>query len=226
MAVAGSITALFLRGFKLNNFTDNFKNKSFETPSFDVWLLKTTNYSEKMDAYKDGLAAANQGLGVYVIPEESQWTWVAGVYTDEAIAVETLNQCHLSTDTKVALYQIKGKKFQIRTEAVGSCQRILVAVQNVFYLLLDLRNQINDNYATNNIQLELTRLLNQIKGCVDELQKINLTLQSQLIATIIYTANQNILGLQDVINLEMNGKNNLAIVNTALLKIIFSLDNF
>ena len=76
------------------------------------------------------------------------------------------------------------------------------------------------------LQLDLTAEYNQIKSSADDLQTLNANWQSEVIATIIYTANQNLLGLQEIIYNDAQKAPSLAIINTALLKTIFSLDNF
>ncbi len=222
VATAGSITALFLRGFQIKDFAEQLKAKNLDTPTLEVWLLETPGYHDKMDAYQAGLAASSNGLGVYVLPVQEQWTWVACAYKTKDDADNALKQINLSTTTKVEHYQITGKKIQISPDVFVPCQQILTSVKNVFNLLFDLRDAISNSTNIKDIQLQLTTEYNQIKSGVEVLQKLNATLHNQLIATVIYTANQNILSLQDIIF----DTPNLATVNTALLKTIFSLDNF
>ena len=218
--------ALFLRGFNFHNYTEQLKGKQLETPTLDVWLVEVPDYSGKMDAYKNGIAAAKYGYGVVVMSDHGAWTWVAGVYTTENAAKEALNQPGLPPQAKIRSYQISGKKFQIDSEAFEPCHQVLTAVKKVFHLLLDLRMSICQKSNTNNLQLDLTTAYNQIKSSAEILQTLNVTHQSELIATVIYTANQNILGLQDVICLDSSEQTDMATINTALLKAIFSLDNF
>ncbi len=226
MVTAGSIAALFLRGFKIQDIPDQFKNQTLTTPTMEVWLVQVDGYDSKMAAYKSGIVAANSGWGVYVVPEDEKWTWVASVYTSETEANEALTQTGLPEHASSQLYKITGKNFQIASDAVTPCRQVLTAVQNVFNLLLNLRTAINDAIDMGNLLLDITAQYNQIKSGAETLQTINATLQNQLIATIIYTANQNILSLQEIMRGDSSNPCSLATVNTALLKTIFSLDNF
>ncbi len=221
----GSITALFLRGFNLKEFNNHLKCKVLETPTMKVWLLEKQNYNDKLDAYKAGMAAENVGLGVYVLPDKTQWIWVAGVYLTESDAADALRRSGMSNDVIIQSYQILGKKIQVDSEVFESCQNILKSIENIFQLLLDLRSAINITTKKNNIQLDLTVQYNQIRNSAENLQTINATLHDLFVTTLIYTANQNTLCLQDIINTNSDSID-LAIINTALLKTIFSLDNF
>ena len=223
---ASSITALFLRGFKVKNFTEQLKNKDIETPTLEVWLLETQNYDSKMDAYKTGIAAADIGCGVYVLPENEKWTWVAGVYSTRTEAEGVLNQSTSLINAKIQLYQITGKKFHIKAEAIDACRQVLNSVYNIFDLLLNLRIALNKATIADKLLLDLTTQYNLVKSGAETLQNLNTNLQSEFIATVIYTANQNILSLQDIICTNTKKTFSLATLNTALLKTIFSLDNF
>ena len=226
VVTAASITALFLRGFTIDDLTDQFKNQSLTTPTKQVWLVQTTGYDDKMDAYKAGIAAAGNDWGVYVLPDNGKWTWVAGVYTTAEESDEALKQSGLPTNASSKLYQITGKSFQLAPDAAVACGQVLTAVENVFNLLLDLRTAINKAADSGNLILDLTAQYNQIKGSSETLQTLNANLQNQFVATVIYTANQNILSLQDIVCSDANHPVSLAQINTALLKTIFSLDNF
>ena len=215
-----------MRGFRFQDFKAQITNKELCTPTLDIWLLKIPNYDSKIDAYKAGISASNAGWGVYVLPENNKWTWVAGVYATESDANTALSQAELPTDAIIHKYQINGKKFSLESEAYEPCQKVLYAVQSVFNLLLDLRLEINQAGDVNNLQLALTTAYNEIKDGAETLQRLNTNLHHEFIATVIYTANQNILGLQDVICLNQNTLPSLTTVNNALLKTIFSLDNF
>ena len=227
VVTAGSVAALFLRGFKVQNLTDQLKNKELQTPAMEVCLIETKGYESKMAAYQAGIAAKDGGFGVYVLPDvNSQWTWVAGVYANEKDANDTLSQNVLPADAKVEKYQIVGKKFKVDPAALEPCQQVLTTVQNVYNLLFELRMAVMENNEIKDLQLALTTLYNQIKNNTETLQTLNDKLQSQIIASLIYTANQNILGLQDIIYADTVYALSLATVNTALLMTIFSLDNF
>ena len=222
-----SIVALFLRGFKFKDLAEQINSKELQTPTMQVWLLKVQGYDSKMAAYQAGLTAADDGLGVYVMPDSGKWTWIASVYANQDAAQnELINYVNLSSDAKIFAYQINGKKFQIMPEALAACQQVLLSVQNVFKLLLDFRTAVNSGDDITCLQLDLTAEYNQIKSSADDLQTLNANWQSEVIATIIYTANQNLLGLQEIIYNDAQKAPSLAIINTALLKTIFSLDNF
>ena len=222
----GSVTALFLRGFRFEDLGKQRGKQNLQTPTMEVWLVQTMGYAEKMDAYKAGVAAAGNGHGVYVLRESGKWTWVAGVYRTQAEANDALNQTGLPSTANSALYQIKGKSFPVAGDVLAQGRQVLSAVQNVFTLLLDLRTAIIDKGDTGNLLLDLTAEYNQIKSGAETLQTLNTKLQSPLLATLIYTANQNILNLQEIVYSDANSPCNLATVNTALLNAIFSLDNF
>lgn len=224
MITAASVTALFLRGFRVKSFAEQLKSKDVITPNMSVWLIVTPDYNNKMDAYKDGIAAAHDGYGVYILPDDEQWTWVAGVYNTESDAKHALQQSIISEQTEVRSYQIKGKKFAVDAAALEPCRQVLSAVQNVYNLLIELRTAMQQTGEINNLQIEITTQYNQIKSGVEALQSLNSTIQSDFIATIIYTANQNILGLQNIVGI--TNSLDLSTINNALLKTIFSLDNF
>lgn len=224
---AASITALFLRGFKIENLTEKFSNQEIQTPTIQVWLVQTANYTDKMEAYQAGIRAASSGLGVYVLPEKEKWIWVAGVYLTEADADSALNSANLPENASTKSYQITGKKFQLAPDAAEECCQILTAVQTVFNLLLNLRTAINNTSEdTSQILFDLLTQFNQLKSSTETLQTLNITLQNQLINTMIYSANQNILSLQEIVNHDASKPFSLVRVNTALLNTIFSLDNF
>ncbi|MBS7401018.1 MAG: hypothetical protein KIG16_00710 [Eubacteriales bacterium] len=224
VVTAASVAALFLRGFRVQDFTAQLKAKDVETPTLDVWLVEGGNYDSKMDAYKAGLAAANQGWGVYVLPVDGKWAWVASVCNSEAEAQSQFEQSGLSSTASVKLYTIKGKKFAVDESAFSACQQVLSAVRNVYDLLLEMR-QLNAQYEDiGNLQINLTSVYNQIKDGVETLQTVNESLQSDFITTVIYAGNQNVLGLQGVIS--TNSTVSASTINNALLKTIFSLDNF
>lgn len=226
MITASSVVALFLRGFKIQDFTEQLKSKSLATPAVEVWLIKTPNYPDKLDAYKAGINAARSGFGVYVLPENSNWTWVASACRTENEAREIFSTSGLSDESIIQPYQIQSKKISIEKDAYESCSQILTAVQAVIDSLFNLRTTLAAKMDLNNLKIELTSHYNQIRTNTESLQKLNTNLHSEVIATIIYTANQNILSLQAIIGLNQSDKNALATVNTALLNTIFSLDNF
>ncbi|MCM1403894.1 MAG: hypothetical protein NC133_00055 [Prevotella sp.] len=221
-----SIAALFLRGFKIQDLPNQFNQKTLQTPTMDVWLLEIQDHDSKMEAYKTGVRAINNGWGVYVLPDGEKWTWVAGVYVTENDANDAMGQIGLPENAQLKLYQITGKEFQMTPEEFEPCHQILSAVKNIFNLLLELRTAIVEANESNQLLLDLTTEYNLIKNGADTLQTLNANLQNPLLATIIYTANQNILSLQEIICSETTKTCSLATVNTALLKTIFSLDNF
>lgn len=223
VATAASITALFLRGFRVKDFTQQLNSKEVATPDLNVWLIETPNFMDKMDAYKAGIAAADSGFGVYVLPDNSKWCWVACVYNTEEDANHALQTNHLE-NAVVKEYSIKGKQFTVDKSAVEPCQQVLDTVQKVYDLLIELRTVYQQNNDTSNLQIDLTTLYNQIKSYVEALQTVNATIQSDFVATVIYTGNQNILGLQELVGTTKNF--HMSDINNALLKTIFSLDNF
>ena len=203
-----------------------FNQEEVVTPSIDVWLLATSGYSDKMDAYKAGIAAAVHGAGVYVLPVGNKWTWVAGVYQNESDANEALKQDWLPTEATIELYQITSKKFQVASEACEPCRQVLTTVKKIYQLLIELRTTVVGKTDRSQILHGLIREYNKLKSGTDRLQTLNATIQEKLIATLIYMANQNILGLQEIVCADVNTQPNLATLNTALLMTIFSLDNF
>ena len=220
-----SITALFWRGFRLDDIPKQFTQQSLTTPAMQVWLIEFDNYDDKMTAYKAGVAASNEGLGIYVLPSSGKWTWVASVYQTEEFANDALQKIKIPNAT-VKCYEIEERKISVPSEAKETGNQIITAIQNIFNLLLKLREAISQSQNTNNIILALTEQYNQIKEHTETLQNINQSLQDEFLATIIYSANQNILSLQKIVQGNNSFSCSLAEVNTALLKTIFSLDNF
>ena len=178
-----------------------------------------------MDAYKAGLAAASNGYGVYVVPgDDNEWIWVAGVYNTEDEALAVLQGGGLSDTCQVRPYTIQSKQFSVDGSVFTTCQQVLNTVQKVYDNLLSLRIAVDQNYEIHSLQIELTTQYNQIKDAAERLQTQNSKMKSDLLATLIYTANQNLLVLPEIISIDT--KPSLAVINSALLKAIFSLDNF
>lgn len=219
-----SITALFLRGFKFQNLTNN---NYFKTPLIKVWLLQTPGFDTKMEAYQTGISSQQQQWGIHVIFNQNQWHWVAGVYTTDVDANQALQQAqNLPPNVYIQIYQIKEKKFYTSKETATLCNETLKTIENIFFTLIELRNNAISAINNNNIQLNLINQYNDIKVKGESLQEINTNLQSPVIATVIYSVNQNLLGLQNIVSHDTITPHNLAEINTALLMTIFSLDNF
>lgn len=224
MAVAASITALFLRGFKFEDLPNQFTGQNFETPAMKVWLVQSQPYADKMEAYRNGMASANESLGVYVISVNNQWHWVAGAYMTQEEANSAIeNNKNLSNAVSV-LHEVKSKTFKISSELITPCRQMFDNIISVTELLFRLRDNIINNLQDPQILLDLTEKYNAIKNSVQELQTLNATQKNELLASFIYTGNVNILSLQEVVC--GSHQNNLSTINTAILKIIFSLDNF
>ena len=219
-----SIVTLFLRGFKFRDIENQVFGQEIKTPVMKVWLLEKVGYSNKMAAFKAGIGAAQSGLGVYVINEDNQWRWVAGVYKTFEDAQKALSMNSVALNLSIRECKIESKNFKISRDAMQFCQDILNSVVSVFEMLLTLRDNVEKNKFTENLTMSLTTEYNLIKDNIQKLQDINATLKSPLVASIIYTGNQNILSLQEIVC--GNNSYNLAALNTALLKTLFSLDNF
>ena len=227
VATIGSIMTLFLRGFNIKDYTNQLNSKILVMPEAEVWLLEKTGFNDKIDAYQAGIATAEAGCGIYVIPQNNQWTCIAGVYTSKDEANNVLKQIGTNIGMEIKPHRISSRRIKILSEAFDTCQNVLKIVQNVFDLLLKIRKNINQSTnEINNLRLELIAQYNQIKSNVEILQKLNANLHDQIIATVIYTANQNILSLQEIISSDKTQPIKLTTINTALLKTIFSLDNF
>lgn len=224
VAVSASIVALFMRGFQLKDLKTHLTTQSLETPAMRVWLIKSQPYDDKMKAYKAGINSYSNGLGVYVICDNNQWYWVAGAYTTQDEAKEVIQKNEILKNTSCILYEIKTKNFKIDGEAIMPCRQIFESGQKVVQLLFGLRTTIQNEVENKDLLLEIIAEYNKIKNNAEELQKLNTTLKSDLIASVLYTANVNILSLQDIVF--ANGQLSISTVNTALLKIIFSVDNF
>ena len=221
---AGSITALFLRGFQLQDLPKHFNYQTLQTPKLKVWMIEVQDFNDKMTAYKMGVASAKSGLGVYVVPDGDKWKWVAGVFMTENEALQAISDSKVNNLT-CQVYEIESKSFNLMSEASEPCRQTLTAVQKIFQLLLELRNTKRESRDFNQLVINITSQYNKIKNSVEVLQSLNTTLKSDLIASIIYTANLNILSLQEIIY-GNNQECSLATINTVLLKTIFSLDNF
>lgn len=223
LAVAASMTALFLRGFKISDLVKD--ESKVTTPSMTVWLVKTDGYDSKMAAYKAG---ANQttGFATYVYEENDQWTLVEGVYLTDTEANTLLQNPQLPEKTVSSKYDIVGKEFKLDTALAKTCNAVLDTIKQTFNKLLEMRNLFTEGHDLKNAVLALTDYYNLLKNYATALQEKNIDAKSTLVATIIYAANQNILGLHEVIFGNSNGNAYLSLINTALTKSIFSLDNF
>ncbi len=226
VAVIVSTTILFVRGFRLRDLSRQFNYQTLETPAIKVWLLEMDGFQDKMTAYKKGISAGNDGLGVYIITTNNQWKWVASVYTNENEAKNVLKSSKSLSEANCNLYEIKSKSFQIPKETTSSCRQVLSTVQNIFDLLVQLRTAFLSFNNIDNLIFDITQLYNDLKITTEKLQGFNTEYKSEIIATLIYTANQNILSLQDVIYGNKDKHCSLATLNTVLLNVIFSLDNF
>ncbi len=220
-----SIAILFLRGFRFGDLSKRFNQEELVTPAMKVRLVEVDGFQDKMAAYKKGVLAASEDLGVYVLSDGSQWKWIAGVYMSEEEARQVINQSDFLKSANCKFYEIKSKKFKIYPEAMKPCCDVFVTVKNIFDLLLHIRTCILESQNIEGILIDVTNKYNELKDTVEKLHLLNEKFKSEIIATLIYTANQNILSLQDIIY----GNNNncsLATLNTILLNVIFSLDNF
>lgn len=223
VVTAVSITTLFLRGF---TFKDLNPNNHFQTPSMEIWLLQSSDYDTKMEAYQAGISSQKEQWGIYVISNQGHWHWIAGVYTTEDDAMQALQQPQTPNNVSVKSCQITGKQFQLSDDAAIVCQDAITAIQDIFTKLIELRSLVTKSANTSNILLDLINHYNQIKDFAAQLQRINADLQNSIVATVIYSINQNLLGLHDIVCEELNQPCSLAEINTALLMTIFSLDNF
>lgn len=217
--------ALFARGFKLNNVKEQLFAQNLEIPSMKVWLLKKGGYDNKMDAYKAGVAAAKSNLGVYIYKYENQWQWVAAVYMTFEEAEKEKNDNPQSKNLEICEYEVKSKKLKLSRDIIPASRKIFKSLIDSFCILMDLKNTtiINHNNQKD-LSSRLVTNYNIIKENIDILKNLNTEIKSPLIASLIYVGNQNILSLQEIIC----GDNSYSIasLNTVLIKIIFSLDNF
>lgn len=224
MAVGVSIATLFLRGFKFKDLKAHFTDENIVIPAVDIWLVQSQPYPEKMQAYKAGVIGSTHGQGLYVICEDNQWYWVAGAYMTQAEADHAIEQEDILIGATSKLYNIEEKNLKITPDAVTPARQIFETVASVVDLLFKLRSNVIENVQDNNLILELTNKYNLLKSSADKLQELNAAIKSDLISSIIYTANVNILSLQDLVC--GNNQIDLSVINTALLKTIFSVDNF
>ena len=224
VAVIVSIVALFLRGFKFKDFKEQLSSENLETPSVKVWLVQSQPFPEKMQAYKAGVIGKKSGLGIYVIERNEQWYWVAGAYMTRDEADSVIQSHEILANATSELFEIETKQIKISADAITICNSLFDAINAVIDILLHLRTNFINDIQDADLLINLTDKYNIIKNKTEDLQKLNATLKNQLIASIVYTANVNILGLQDVIF--GNNQITLSTINTALLNAIFSLDNF
>lgn len=224
MAVGISIATLFLRGFKFKDLKAHFTDENIVIPTVDVWLVQSQPYPEKMQAYKAGVIGSTHGQGLYVICEDNQWYWVAGAYMTQAEADHAIEKEDILIGATSKLYNIEEKNLKITPDAVTPARQIFETVTSVVDLLFKLRSNVIENVQDNNLILELTNKYNLLKSSADKLQEFNAAIKSDLISSIIYTANVNILSLQDLVC--GNNQIDLSVINTVLLKAIFSVDNF
>jgi len=224
LATAVSIAILFLRGFRFTDLSKQLNQKTLTTPSMKVWLIEVDGFQDKMAAYKKGVVAANDNLGVYVISDNNQWNWIAGVYMTEEEARQVINQSNILKSANCKMYEIKSKNFQMHPETIEPCCNVFVTIKNIFDLLLQMRTYLFESQSIENLLIDVTSKYNELKDATEKLHLLNEKYKNEIIATLIYAANQNILSLQDIIY--DNNNCSLAAINTALLNAIFSLDNF
>lgn len=196
------------------------------TPAVQVWTVQIQGYTEKMAAYKDAVAYSNDGYGVHVFWQDDSWVWVAGIYDTQEQATAMIDTGNLPESATTKLLAITEKHFKIDPAVSVICNKILTKVQDTTAQLQTLREAVVNNSDYQNCILSITSNLSELRNAVTSLQESNVTLQSQFVAALIYAANQNIIVLNDVVLSTAKGKQLLALVNTALIKNIFSLDNF
>lgn len=223
-AVTASVIALFVRGFRIQDLTKD--NTLVSTPSMQTWLVVTSGYPSKMDAYKDGIAQSTQGYAIHVYQENTTWVLVKGAYlaADEANAV--LQNGNLPEQTSCREYIITGKQFKIEQSAAANCNAVLGIIEQTLNKLWDVRGLVSQEQPIDDAILVLTDYYNQLKNLAKELHAANTTLKSEVVSTIIYAANQNILNLHELIFADQASREYLSLINTAIVKSIFSLDNF
>ena len=223
VAVVASIVALFMRGFKLKDLSNHLNGETLQTPAMKVWIVQSQPYAEKMQAYKAGVIGTQQGLGVYVICHDNQWYWLAGAYTTQEQADQVIQSNDLLVNACSRQYEINSTNFKIAPELAVPCRQIFDTVMTVIEQLFQLRENTINNVTDSDLLLALTEKYNVIKNTVEELQALNATAKSDLLASIIYLSNVNVLSLQEIV---CGNLITLATVNTALLRSIFSVDNF
>ena len=224
VAILSGIIALFMRGFKVTDLTN--PPEQVTTPAVQVWAVQIEGYTEKMATYKDAVAYSNDGYGVHVFRQGNSWVWVAGIYDTQEQASAVIDTGNLPEQATSKLLTITKKHFKIDSEASVICNKILSKLQDTTAQLQALREAVLDNSNYQDCILSITSNLSELKSSVTTLQDCNAKLQSQFVAALIYAANQNIIVLNDVVLCNASGKQFLALVNTALIKNIFSLDNF
>ena len=215
---------MFLRGFKFRNLHEQLNAENFETPSVKFWIVQSQPYNEKMEAYKAGVSNSNNDLGIYIINENNQWYWLTGAYLTQEDAENVLHSNSNLSSFTCRLYEIDKKKLRISNDVIEPCRQLFNAIGSVIEHLIQLRSNLINDINDNNVVLNLIDKFNTIKSNTEKLQKYNTKLKSDLISCMIYTANQNLLGLQNIVF--GNNQINMSTVNTTLLKTIFSVDNF
>ena len=224
MAVGVSITALFLRGFKFKDLKMQLTAENVSTPAVKVWLIESQPFAEKMQAYKAGIVASNSYHGIYVINKNNQWHWVTGAYKTQEDATAVIQSDDNLVNATTRLFEISEKKLKVSADAVAPCREIFETITKTIEVLFNLRSIDVAKIQNSNLLFELTNYYNNIRSNAEELGRLNTDIKSELIASVIYSANINILSLHDIVC----GGNQieLSVINTALLKVIFSVDNF
>ena len=225
VAIAAGVIILLVRGFRVSDLTTPKDNVN--TPSVAVWLVKVPDYTTKMDAYKAAYSHTEDGFGVYVEPENERWSWIVGVYDTEEEAETWRQNTALPTNVTSSAYQITGKHFTLKKELATTANQMLQLLLTIHQQLTATRALVIAGENTANAVLTLTDSYQQLRTAVDTLQTANGTESSPLLASLIYAGNQNILALFDVVFAEPSQANEfLSLLNTALIKNIFSLDNW
>lgn len=225
VAIIAGIITLFVRGFRVSDLTK--PSDAVTTPAVSVWLVKIPEYATKMDAYKAAYAHSNTGTGIYAQSENQQWTWVAGVYSTSEQAENLCQNASLPANVVNTAYQITGKRFTVEKAIAIPVKQLLALLVTIQEQLVATREMVTAGENVNDAVLTLTDSYQQLRTTVETLQTVNIQENSPLVASMIYAGNQNILALFEVVFADVTKTNQLlSALNTALIKNIFSLDNW
>jgi hypothetical protein len=223
LAAGAGVTALYFRGFSFDTKADS----KVSTPAAEFWAVKVPNYEEKTDAFAAAMSAKSKGSAEYVLEENGKWSAIEGVYLTSADANTELMREDVTEEAVSAKYIIPAKELQIDAAAAGTAKNIFGAIKSAFDALIKARADFKAGANARGVTVVANDFYKVLKAKTAELNEINKELKSETAAAVIYSANQSILALQDLIFAsEEDGNTFLSALNTAIVKLIFSLDNF
>ncbi len=223
LSVIASITALVIRGFSFKTLLQ--KNSDIELESIEVWLVKESEYNTKMEAYKKASLNTLQGYSEFVIEEDNgNWAVINAVYLSSIEANAELQNANIPKEASSSKYIIKNRTLKIPETARDIALDIIKDIKEALNILIESRSNF-----LKNVEVDITplnQIYNNLKENRTKLNQLNLDLQHQTLSYLIYSTNQSLISIADLLFNKNSDIAFLSQLNTAITRIIFSLDNF